>query len=124
MILLVKNVNKTVNKPKERETMEKLTVQCRGCGKVFILGEDSVVVTSRGTIQSFVFYTDFGGRSSMMESTPDHPDLVALLENPPYNDRLIENAHEVNIIVNDLALGMRRYFQCFHCKKIQQYKIS
>jgi hypothetical protein len=100
-----------------------VTLKCVGCGKIYILGKDAIVVSAAAALGGFKGVTVIGTNSNIT-NTRDAPDLVDSLVQRSWSslEPEIEKQQQVEIrrILRSI-LGRKQWWKCRKCNTVQSY---
>jgi hypothetical protein len=96
-----------------------ISFKCEGCGQVFTLGRDALVVTTSMLLGDFQGVTVF----SASTSNRDRPDLVASLERS-WDSVEPETKSRQGIAMKEItSYGQPRWWRCRKCNTVQTYNV-
>jgi hypothetical protein len=105
-------------------TKNTITLLCSKCSKKYILGEDALVRTSFGMVESFHNTSYSPSDISFIDNSKD-PDLVDTINvtwDELDNSTKLSQKVEINRLQSLLTNGRSRWWRCQKCFEIQIYK--
>jgi hypothetical protein len=108
----------------QQVTKNTITLFCSKCSQKYILGEDALVMTSFGMVESFRHTSYSSSDKSFIDNSKD-PDLVDTINGTweeLENSTKLNQESEVNRLKPMLASGKPRWWRCQKCFEIQIYK--
>lgn len=107
----------------EQNHIKTIVLYCSKCSKKYILGNDSLVMTSFGMVGSFRSASYSERDLSFVDNSKD-PDLVDSINgtwNELENSTKLSQEVEINRLTSLLASGLVRWWRCQKCFKVQTY---
>jgi hypothetical protein len=106
--------------------MKSITVQCRGCGRIYTLGANAnaSMVTASGLTDDASLFIGFG-IGLKLNNTEKHPDSIAPLGEAwsPDDPQFIHlQEKDIARVAIDLENNIYRYYVCSECKTQQTYQ--
>jgi rubredoxin len=104
-----------------------MPVKCEGCGHIYTLGKDSVVVSTGQPIFDMLVVIVLRGKPPI--NSPEEPDLIDQF--PPETKRNFDSLTlaqqhdqqiQINKISSSLSSNTPRWWRCRKCGTIQIYK--
>jgi hypothetical protein len=108
----------------QQVTKNTITLCCSKCSQGYILGEDALVMTSFGMVESFR-HTSYSPRDSSFIDNSKDPDMVDTINGTweeLENSTKLSQEVELNRLKSLLASGISRWWRCQKCFEIQIYK--
>ena len=96
-----------------------ISFKCEGCGQVYALGRDALVVTASMLLGDFQGVTVFSAGAS----NRDRPDLVASLERSWDSVEPETKLRQQRAIAEVMSSREPRWWRCRKCDTVQTYKL-
>lgn len=111
-------------KSKTRAAVSKeVAIRCEGCGKIYTLGKDAIVVSVSAVRNGFVGVTIIGDG---FKNTKDTPDLVDSLGQRSWSSldqaTVRQQQAEIRRISSSLSSGNPQWWKCRSCGHVQIYQ--
>ena len=108
----------------QQVTKNTITLFCSKCSQKYILGEDALVMTTFGMVESFR-HTSYSPRGSSFIDNSKDPDMIDRINvtwDELENSTKLSQKVEINRLKSLLATGRSRWWRCQKCFEVQAYK--